>query len=144
MTAAVLAALSFASLGPAGVTAWLNDLSIARADPHTAPMTYSYLFGQPAAAGVEIALAFAALSLAWLRRDRLDLVFALGLVGTTASGRNDHTSSPHQPGVQNPFALAFDVGQPCARIPFEIAIPNAISLSFRFPLYLPISMSSVR
>jgi uncharacterized protein (TIGR03382 family) len=53
-------------------------------------MTYSYLFGQPAAAGVEIALAFAALSLAWLRRDRLDLVFALGLVGTTASATYLH------------------------------------------------------
>src|SRR5207245_8985620 len=90
LTCAVLAALSFASLGPAGVTAWLNDLSLARADPHTAPMTYSYLFGQPVAGAVEIALAFAALSLAWLRRDRLDLVFGLALVGATASPPSLH------------------------------------------------------
>lgn len=91
VTAAVLAALSAASLGPAGVAAWLNDLGIARADPHTGPMTYSFVLGRTSlATGVEVALGLGALALAWYRRDRLDLVFVLGLVGTTASATYLH------------------------------------------------------
>jgi Glycosyltransferase family 87 len=91
ITAAGLAALSAASLGPAGIAAWLNDLGLARADPHTGPMTYSFIFGRTSlAAAVEIGLGLGALALAWYRRDRLDLVFALGLVGTTASATYLH------------------------------------------------------
>jgi hypothetical protein len=91
VTAAVLGALSAASLGPAGVAAWLNDLGIARADPHTGPMTYSFVLGRTSlATGVEVGLGLGALALAWYRRDRLDLVFVLGLVGTTASATYLH------------------------------------------------------
>jgi Glycosyltransferase family 87 len=91
MTATVLAVLSAASLGPAGVAAWLNDLGLARADPHTGPMTYSFVLGRTSlATGVEIALGLGALALAWYRRDRLDLVFVLSLVGTTASATYLH------------------------------------------------------
>jgi hypothetical protein len=90
-TVAILGALSAASLGPAGVAAWLSDLGMARADPHTGPMTYSFIFGRtPLATGVEVGLGLGALALAWYRRDRLDLVFALGLVGTTASATYLH------------------------------------------------------
>lgn len=90
-TAAILAALSAASLGPNGVAAWLNDLGMARADPRTGPMTYAFIFGRtPLATGVEVGLGLGALALAWYRRDRLDLVFALGLVGTTASATYLH------------------------------------------------------
>jgi hypothetical protein len=39
---------------------------------------------------VEVVLGLGALALAWYRRDRLDLVFALGLVGTTASATYLH------------------------------------------------------
>jgi hypothetical protein len=64
---------------------------MARADPHTGPLTYSYIFGRTSlATGVEIALGVAAIFLAWYRRDRLDLVFTLGLVGTTASATYLH------------------------------------------------------
>jgi hypothetical protein len=69
----------------------MNDLGMARADPHTGPLTYSYIFGRTSlATGVEIALGGTALFLAWYRRDRLDLVFALGLIGTTASATYLH------------------------------------------------------
>jgi Glycosyltransferase family 87 len=88
---AVLAILSAASLGPAGITAWLKDVAIVRADPFTAPVTYSYIFGRGSlATAIEIALGLAALGLAWYRRDRLDIVFALGLVGSTASASYLH------------------------------------------------------
>jgi Glycosyltransferase family 87 len=94
-TAAILAALSAVSLGPAGIATWLNDLGLASADPHTGPMTYSSLFGRtPLATGVEVGLGLLAVALAWFRRDRLDLVFALGLVGTTASATYLHEDDP--------------------------------------------------
>ncbi len=88
---AVLAILSAASLGPAGIATWLKDVAIVRADPYTAPVTYSFIFGRGSlATAIEIALGLAALGLAWYRRDRLDLVFALGLAGTTASANYLH------------------------------------------------------
>jgi hypothetical protein len=91
LVGAILAALSAGSLGLAGLTSWLHDLALVRADPHTAPLTYSYLLGRGwLASAVEVALGAAALALAWYRRDRLDLVFALGIVGTTASATYLH------------------------------------------------------
>lgn len=91
VTGGVIGLLSVVSLGSAGVATWLNDLGMVRADPFNAPLTYSYLFGRgQLATGVELALATAALALAWHRRERLDLVFALGLVGTTASATYLH------------------------------------------------------
>jgi len=90
-TVVVIAVASAASLGSAGIASWLNSLAIARADPHTAPMTYAFVFGHdPLATGVEVAIGLAALGLAWYRRDRLELVFALGVVGTTASASYLH------------------------------------------------------
>jgi hypothetical protein len=90
-TGAVIAILSAASLGSTGITTWLNDLAIVRSDPYTAPVTFSFIFGRGSlATGIEIALGLAALALAWYRRDRLDLVFALGLAGTTASANYLH------------------------------------------------------
>jgi hypothetical protein len=87
----VLALASAASLGMHGLTAWFNDIAVARANPFTGPMTYSSLFGRGAAAtAVEVGLGLVALALAWYRRDRLDLVFALGIVGTTASASYLH------------------------------------------------------
>ena len=88
---AVLVAVWAASLGQAGIQSWLNDLSIIRTDPHNAPLTYSFLVGRGAAAtAIELASGVGALALAWYRRDRLDLVFCLGLVGTTMSASYLH------------------------------------------------------
>jgi len=86
-----IAALSLVSLGRSGVGAWLSIASQIHADQFQAPMTYSSLFGRgPVTTGVEVALGVIALGLAWYRRDRLDLVFALGLVGSTASATYLH------------------------------------------------------
>ncbi|TMC53642.1 MAG: DUF2029 domain-containing protein [Chloroflexi bacterium] len=87
----VIGLLSALSLGTAGITSWLSDLALVRGDPFNAPLTYSFIFGHgPLATGVEVALGASALGLAWLRRERLDLVFALGLVGTMASATYLH------------------------------------------------------
>jgi Glycosyltransferase family 87 len=91
VVAGILAAASAASLGAHGLTEWFNDVAVARANPFTGPMTYSSLFGRgTVATAVEAALGLFALGLAWYRRDRLDLVFALGIVGTTASASYLH------------------------------------------------------
>ena len=86
LTGAVIVALWMVSLGTAGIVSWLHAIAIVKADPHTAPMTYAFIFGRGwLATIVEVALGVAAMFLAWYRRDRIDLVFALGLIGTTAS-----------------------------------------------------------
>lgn len=88
---AVLGATSLASLGASGVIAWVNDISVARANPFTGPMTYSSLFGHNGVAtGVEIAFGVTAITLAWYRRDRLDLVFAFGILGSLGSASYLH------------------------------------------------------
>lgn len=85
-TGAVIGGLSLLSLGPAGVSDWLRIASQIHADPHQAPMTYSSLLGRGAfTTAVELSLGAIALALAWYRRERLELVLALGIVGSTAS-----------------------------------------------------------
>ena len=82
----ILAVISLASLGPHGIGSYASSLAFTNSDPIQSVVTYGYLFGRgPVATGVEVAAALAALALAWYRRDRVDLVFALGVVGTTAS-----------------------------------------------------------
>lgn len=88
---AVLGAASLASLGTHGVQAWLDDIQAARTNAFSGAMTYTFLFGRgPLATAVEIGLGLTALALAWYRRERLDLVFALGIVASTASAAYLH------------------------------------------------------
>ena len=91
VTGGAFAAWSLASLGQSGVQSWLSIAGQIHADPFQAPMTYSSLLGRGAlTTGVEVLLGIAALGLAWYRRDRLDLVIALGIVGSTASATYLH------------------------------------------------------
>jgi hypothetical protein len=88
---AVIGGLSLLSLGQAGVKDWFNIASQIHADPFEAPMTYSSLFGQGAVTtAVEVTLGVVALAFAWYRRERLDLVLALGIVGSTAAATYLH------------------------------------------------------
>ena len=83
--------LSLLSLGPAGVRDWLNIAGQIHADRFDAPLTYSFLFGQGTfTTALEVALGVVAVGLAWYRRERLDLVFALGIVGSTAAATYLH------------------------------------------------------
>lgn len=89
--AAVIAATWVWSLGPHGIQSWINVLSLVAADPHNAAMTYSSLVGRNAAAtAIELTLGIAALVLAWAQRQRLHVVFCLGLVGTLMAGVHLH------------------------------------------------------
>ena len=91
VTGGAFAACSLVSLGQSGVQSWLSIAGQIHADPFQAPMTYSSLLGRGAlTTGVEVLLGIAALGLAWYRRDRLDLVIALGIVGSTASATYLH------------------------------------------------------
>jgi hypothetical protein len=91
VTGTLIAALAAASLGPSGISNWLSDVGLVQSDPFNSPVTYSLIFGRgPIATGVELALGLAALGVAWYRRDRLDLVFALGVAGTIASATYLH------------------------------------------------------
>ncbi len=91
ITGVVIAALSAASLGQAGIASWLNDLTIIRANPLNSPLTYSFIVGRNwIATGLAIAFGLSALALVWYRRERLDLVFSLAIVGTTMSATYLH------------------------------------------------------
>lgn len=91
ITGTLIAALAAASLGRDGIASWFADVGLVRADPFNAPATYSLIFGHSSiATGLEAALGLAAIGLAWYRRDRLDLVFALGVAGTIASATYLH------------------------------------------------------
>lgn len=87
----VMVLLWAATLGTHGIAGWLHSLSIVQGDPFNAPLTYAYFLGPGAVAtAAEAGLGLAALSLAWYRRARVDLVFCLGLVGSTMSARYLH------------------------------------------------------
>jgi multidrug transporter EmrE-like cation transporter len=91
VTGAVIGALTALSLGWSGISSWLSIVAQIKADRFQGPLTYSVIFGQGwLATGIEVTLGVAALILAWYRRERLDLVFALGLVGSTASATYLH------------------------------------------------------
>ena len=88
---ALLGAASLASLGASGLNSWWHDLSLLRASPYSGPLTYSWLIGRsPLATAVEIGFGIVTLGAAWMRRDRLDLVFALGIVGTMGAASYLH------------------------------------------------------
>jgi hypothetical protein len=90
-TGSAIAAVSAVSLGQAGIAGWLDDISIIRANPFNSPLTYSFIVGRNGiATGIAIVLGFAALAIAWYRRDRLDLVFSIALVGTMVSATYLH------------------------------------------------------
>ena len=90
-----LAILSAVSLGRDGVQAYLNDLAYTNVSPIHSVMTYAYIFGRgPLATSIEVSLGVIALALAWYRRDRPDLVFALAIVGSTASAFYLHEYDP--------------------------------------------------
>jgi len=83
---AVMVTLWAATLGWSGIAAWQHDLAIIQADPHNSPLSYSFLIGRNlATSATEAALGILTLGFAWYRRTRVDLVFCLGVVGSTMS-----------------------------------------------------------
>jgi hypothetical protein len=81
----VLGVLSLVSLGQDGINSYITSVNFTKGNPIHSVLTFAWFGRGPVATGLEVAAGVAALLLAWYRRDRLDLVFALGIVGSTAS-----------------------------------------------------------
>jgi hypothetical protein len=94
LAGAFLAAASLALIGEHGVSTYLASVNYTKVNLIHSVMTYAW-FGRGAVATViEVALGVIALAFAWYRRDRMDLVFALGILGSTASAFYLHEYDP--------------------------------------------------
>jgi glycosyl transferase family 87 len=95
LVGALLGLVTVVSLGSHGIDTWSRSVAYTATSPIHSALTFAYLFGRgPVATAVEVTAGVVALALAWYRRDRLDLVFALGVVGTTASAFYFHEYDP--------------------------------------------------
>ena len=94
LAGAFLAAVSLALMGSHGISAYLTSVNYTRVNPIHSVLTYAWFGRGFVATAVEIGLGVIALALAWYRRDRTDLVFALGIVGSTASAFYLHEYDP--------------------------------------------------
>ena len=85
-TCTAIAAVFVLALGPSGLNNWWQALIYGQTDPGQAIYyTTAYLFGSgPASYAIEALQGVAALVIARRRRDNLNVVFALGLVGSLA------------------------------------------------------------
>ena len=94
LVSGALAAFSLALLGSHGIAAFINSVNFTKDNPIHSVMTYAWFGRGPVATGIEVVAGLVALALAWFRRDRMDLVFALGIVGSTASAFYLHEYDP--------------------------------------------------
>jgi len=81
----VLAVVFVLALGPAGLNNWLHAVEYGQTDPGQSLYTLAYVFGNgPVPYALEAVLGVAALVIARRRRAELNVVFAVGLVGSLA------------------------------------------------------------
>ncbi len=81
----LLAAAFVLALGPSGLNNWWQALVYGQTDPGQSLYTLAYLFGSgPLSYALEAIQGAAALVIAWRRRADLNLVFAVGIVGSLA------------------------------------------------------------
>ena len=85
LASGILGAVSLLSLGQHGISTYVDSVNFTKGNPIHSVLTFAWFGRGPVATGLEVIAGVAALVLAWYRRDRLDLVFALGIVGSTAS-----------------------------------------------------------
>lgn len=82
-----------AALGSSGIEAWWQALRYLQSDPHHSYYTLAYVLGAgPITYAVEALLAALALGIARWRKDRLEVVYAAGLVGSLAASFHLHQS----------------------------------------------------
>jgi hypothetical protein len=94
LASGVLGAISLVSLGSHGIDAFISNVRFSEGNLIHSVMTFLWFAPEPFAAGIEVTAGLIALALAWYRRDRMDLVFALGIVGSTASAFYLHEYDP--------------------------------------------------
>jgi Glycosyltransferase family 87 len=85
LASAALGALSLLSLGAHGIAAYETSVRYTSTNVFHGILTYAWFGRGVVATSIEISLGVIAIAIAWYRRDRLDIVFALGIVGSTAS-----------------------------------------------------------
>ncbi|MEP6753394.1 MAG: glycosyltransferase family 87 protein [Candidatus Dormiibacterota bacterium] len=79
----LLAIACVIALGPSGLNSWLQTLEYGQTDTGQAHYTLAYVFGTGILSNaLEVVLGVAALAIAWRRRADLNVVFALGLLGS--------------------------------------------------------------
>jgi len=81
----ILGMLSLVSLGQDGINSYITSVNFTKGNPIHSVLTFAWFGRGLVATGLEVTAGVAALLLAWYRRDQMDLVFALGIVGSTAS-----------------------------------------------------------
>jgi Glycosyltransferase family 87 len=88
---AVLAGAFAVSLGPAGLMSWWNALTVLESNAEHAYFTLAYLFGfGPLTYVLLVVQGAVALAIAWRRRRDMDVVFAVGLVGSLTASIHLH------------------------------------------------------
>jgi alpha-1,2-mannosyltransferase len=85
LASAALGALSLISLGTHGITTYEASVSYTSTNVFHGILTFAWFGRGVVATSIEVSLGVIAVALAWYRRDRLDIVLALGVVGSTAS-----------------------------------------------------------
>jgi hypothetical protein len=94
LASVILGGISLVSIGPHGIAAYMAVVSYAQTNLIHSVMTYAWFGRGTVATVIEVTAGAVALALAWFRRDRLDLVFAFGVLGTTASAFYLHEYDP--------------------------------------------------
>lgn len=80
-----LGVMTLISLGPHGVVTWESSVAYTSTNVFHGILTYAWFGRGVVSTSIEVTLGIVALGLAWYRRDRMDIVFTLGIVGSTAS-----------------------------------------------------------
>lgn len=89
--AAVLSITSVLSLGSAGINSFLAATAMVQSDPVHQYDTLAYVFGVgPLTYAAELVLGALAMTVAYFRRAELDVVFALGLLGSVMASPHLH------------------------------------------------------
>jgi Glycosyltransferase family 87 len=89
--AAAFSIVSVLSVGSAGIHDYLSATALVQADPIHYYDTAAYVFGiGPVAYAVEFALGALAMAVAYLRRAELEMVFALGILGSVMASPHMH------------------------------------------------------
>lgn len=89
--AAGLLIVSLLSVGSAGINDYLGAAALVQSDPIHYYDTPAYVFGiGPAAYAAEFVLGALAMAVAYLRRAELDMVFALGILGSVMASPHMH------------------------------------------------------
>jgi hypothetical protein len=95
LASAFLGGISLLSMGSHGIAAYVSSVNYAQTNLIHSVMTYAWFAPRSVVAtGIEVTAGAVALALAWFRRDRMDLVFALGILASTASAFYLHEYDP--------------------------------------------------